>query len=107
MMAGFAHVPVGDLDALHAAIDEQTACILLSPVDLLGAARPIDAGYLEGVRELCDEHEILLVIDETQLAAALQWCGPVSIAFNANPMHVYIGGGSNPFSGIQLLGRMV
>ncbi len=68
MMSGFAHVPVGNLDAIRAAIDEQTACILLSPVDLLAAARPLDADYLAGVRELCDEHEILLVIDETQLA---------------------------------------
>lgn len=68
MMAGFTHVPVGNLDAIRAVIDEQTACILLSPVDMLNAARPIDAEYLTGVRELCDQHELLLVIDETQLA---------------------------------------
>ncbi len=68
MMAGFAHVNVGDLDAMRATIDEQTACILLSPVDLRNAARPLDADYLSGVRELCDEHEILLVVDETRLA---------------------------------------
>ena len=68
MMAGFAHVSVGDLDAMRATIDEQTACILLSPVDLRNAARPLDADYLIGVRELCNEHEILLVVDETRLA---------------------------------------
>lgn len=68
MMAGFAHVPAGDLDAIRAVIDEQTACILLAPVDMRDAARPLDAEYLIGVRELCDQHEILLVVDETQLA---------------------------------------
>lgn len=80
MMAGFSHVPGGDLDAIRASIDDQTACILLSPVDLLGAARPVDANYLAGVRELCDEHEILLVIDETQLAFG---CSGQPLAFSA------------------------
>lgn len=67
MMAGFSHVPVGDLDALRAAIDDQTACVLLAPVDLGRGAAPCESDYLMGVRQLCDEHDLLLLVDETQL----------------------------------------
>ncbi len=68
MMAGFAHVPPGDLGAVRAVVDDQTACIVLSPIQLLDAARPIERDYLVGLRAICDEHDILLVIDETQTA---------------------------------------
>ncbi len=68
MMAGFHHVPVGDLDAVRGAIDEQTAAILLSPVDFADAARPLDADFLTNLRELCDAHSVMLVIDETRIA---------------------------------------
>jgi acetylornithine/N-succinyldiaminopimelate aminotransferase len=67
MMAGFTHVPAGDLDAIAAAVDEQTACILLSPIRLQNAAQVCDPDYLLGLREICDQHQILLVVDETQL----------------------------------------
>ncbi len=67
MMAGFSHVPAGDVDALRAVVDEQTACVLLSPVDLANAAVVCDSDYLTAIREICDEHDILLVMDETQL----------------------------------------
>jgi acetylornithine/succinyldiaminopimelate/putrescine aminotransferase len=67
MMAGFSHVPAGDLGALQSAIDEQTACVLLAPLDFARGAAPCDSDYLIGVRELCDEHDLLLVIDETQV----------------------------------------
>ncbi|MDA8743216.1 aminotransferase class III-fold pyridoxal phosphate-dependent enzyme [Rubripirellula amarantea] len=67
MMAGFDHVPVGDLNAVESAINEQTGCILISPIRLLDAARPVTQDYLEGVRMLCDEHGLLLIVDESQL----------------------------------------
>lgn len=67
MMAGFAHVPSGDLNAMQKSIDDNTTCVLMSPVDLGDAARPIDADYLIGVRQLCNEHGLLLIMDETQL----------------------------------------
>ncbi len=70
MMAGFSHVPAGDIDALRATIDEQTACILLSPIDLQNSAQSLDADYLIAVRELCDEFEILLIFDESRLCFA-------------------------------------
>ena len=67
MMAGFSHVPSGDLDALRASIDDQTSAILLSPVDLASGAKACQAEYLVGVREVCDKQGLLLVMDETQL----------------------------------------
>ena len=67
MMAGFSHVPSGDLDALRASIDDQTSAILLSPVDLASGAKACEADYLVGVREVCDKQGLLLVMDETQL----------------------------------------
>ncbi|WP_419189414.1 aminotransferase class III-fold pyridoxal phosphate-dependent enzyme [Stieleria marina] len=67
MMAGFAHVPTGDIDALRATVDDQTACVLISPIDLHDAARQLDVGYLNAVREVCDQHQVALIIDESKL----------------------------------------
>ena len=67
MMAGFSHVPAGDIDALRSVVDEQTACVLLSPVDLAGAAVACEEDYLTAIRQICDEHDLLLVMDESQL----------------------------------------
>ena len=67
MMAGFTHVPMGDEKTLTAALDEQTACVLISPINLQDAAIPCDAKFLLRVRELCDQHGIPLIIDETQV----------------------------------------
>ena len=67
MMAGFSHLPVGDLDALRAAMDEQTAGVLLSPIDLGSGAVACEAEYLAGVRAACNERGVLLIMDETQL----------------------------------------
>ena len=67
MMAGFSHLPVGDLDALRAAVDEQTAGVLLSPIDLGSGALACEGDYLAGVRSICNERGVLLIVDETQL----------------------------------------
>jgi acetylornithine/succinyldiaminopimelate/putrescine aminotransferase len=67
MMAGFSHLPVGDLEALRAAIDDQTAGVLISPVDLGNGAVACPSDYLAGVRAICNERGTLLIVDETQL----------------------------------------
>jgi len=64
--AGFAHVPLNDIEALKLAINEQTAAILLEPLQGEGGVNIADASYLQAVRELCDEHGILLMLDEVQ-----------------------------------------
>jgi acetylornithine/N-succinyldiaminopimelate aminotransferase len=63
---GFRHVAWHDLDALEAAIDDTVAAVLLEPVQGEGGVNPASADYLQGVRRLCDERGILMIIDEVQ-----------------------------------------
>jgi acetylornithine/N-succinyldiaminopimelate aminotransferase len=66
LLPGFRHVPWGDHDALHAAIGEETAAILVEPVQGEGGIRPLPDPCLKGLRALCDEKGILLILDEVQ-----------------------------------------
>ena len=63
---GFTQVPYNDLDALKAAIDDETAAIMLEPMQGEGGVTPGNAEYLKAVRALCDELGILLIFDEVQ-----------------------------------------
>ena len=63
---GITQVPYNDLDALKAAIDDETAAILLEPMQGEGGVTPAKAEYLKAVRALCDETGILLILDEVQ-----------------------------------------
>ena len=64
--AGISQVPYNDLDALKAAIDDETAAIMLEPMQGEGGVTPANAEYLKAVRALCDEQGILLIFDEVQ-----------------------------------------
>ena len=66
LLPGFVHVPFGDHEALHAAINENTAAILIEPVQGEGGIRPVPDHCLQGLRALCDEKGILLIHDEVQ-----------------------------------------
>ena len=59
-------VPFGDIDALHAAIDGDTAAVFLEPIQGEGGVIPAPAGYLVAARQACDAHGALLVLDEVQ-----------------------------------------
>ncbi len=63
---GFDQVPFGDLDAARAAIGPETAAILVEPIQGEGGIRVAPTGFLRGLRDLCDEHGLLLVLDEIQ-----------------------------------------
>ena len=63
---GITQVPYNDLDALKAAIDDETAAILLEPMQGEGGVTPARAEYLKAVRAMCDETGILLILDEVQ-----------------------------------------
>lgn len=63
---GITQVPYNDLDALKAAIDDETAAILLEPMQGEGGVTPAKAEYLKAVRALCGEKGILLILDEVQ-----------------------------------------
>ncbi|MBI3707574.1 MAG: aspartate aminotransferase family protein [Proteobacteria bacterium] len=63
---GFDQVPFGDLKAVKAAIGQATAGILIEPVQGEGGIRPVPPMFLRALRELCDEHGLLLFLDEIQ-----------------------------------------
>lgn len=66
LMPGFGFVPYNDLDAVENAIDSTTAAVLVEPIQGEGGVLMPSPGYLEGLRSLCDQHELLLVFDEVQ-----------------------------------------
>ena len=74
---GFRHVEFGDADALDAMLSPDVCAVLLEPVQGEGGVNPVPAGYLERVREICDERGILLMIDEVQTGFARtgEWFG--------------------------------
>jgi succinylornithine aminotransferase len=65
-ITGITHVPYNDLDALKAAISDKTCAVVLEPVQGESGVIPAELAYLQGARQLCDEHNALLVFDEVQ-----------------------------------------
>jgi predicted acetylornithine/succinylornithine family transaminase len=74
---GFRHVAWDDLDALEAAIDPSVAAVLLEPVQGEGGVNPATAEYFAGVRALCDDRNLLFMVDEVQtgLGRTGHWFG--------------------------------
>ena len=70
---GFRHVAWDDLAALEAALDPSVAAVLLEPVQGEGGVNPATPEYFQGVRRLCDERGILMILDEVQ--TGLGRCG--------------------------------
>lgn len=66
----FDHVDFGDHDAIEAAITDETAAILIEPVQGEGGIRPVPPQCIKGLRALCDKHGILLILDEIQCGMA-------------------------------------
>ncbi|MGH7117181.1 MAG: aminotransferase class III-fold pyridoxal phosphate-dependent enzyme, partial [Stellaceae bacterium] len=65
-MEGFDHVAFGNLNEMRAAVGNETAAIIVEPVQGEGGVRTPPSGYLKGLRELADEFGLLLVFDEVQ-----------------------------------------
>jgi acetylornithine/succinyldiaminopimelate/putrescine aminotransferase len=63
---GFKVVGRGDPQSLHDAVDDNTAAVLLEPVQGESGIHPLDDEYLAFARRLCDEHGALLIFDEIQ-----------------------------------------
>ena len=81
-LPGFDQVPFGNLDAVRAAITDETGAILVEPIQGEGGVRVPPAGFLRGLRALCDEKGLLLVLDEVQCGVgrtgklfAHEWAG--------------------------------
>ena len=62
----FIHVPFNDLEALNSVIDENVVAVMLEPIQGEGGIIIPDEGYLKGVREICDQNNCLLILDEIQ-----------------------------------------
>ncbi len=65
-MDGFDQVSFGDLEAVKAAITPQTGAILVEPIQGEGGVRVPPPGFLKGLRQICDAHGLLLLVDEVQ-----------------------------------------
>lgn len=66
ILPGFKHMDWGDHDGLEAAIDDTTGAILIEPIQGEGGIRPLPDQCLRGLRALCDERGLLLILDEVQ-----------------------------------------
>jgi predicted acetylornithine/succinylornithine family transaminase len=66
MLPGFIYAPFGDLEAITKAIDGETCAVMLEPIQGEGGVNLPPAGFLEGLRQLCDAHGLLLILDEVQ-----------------------------------------
>jgi predicted acetylornithine/succinylornithine family transaminase len=74
---GFRHVQWNDLADLERVLDSSVAAVLLEPVQGEGGVHPADTAYFQGVRRLCDERQILFMVDEVQtgLGRTGRWFG--------------------------------
>jgi len=67
LLEGFRYVPFNDLESLKSAIDGSVCAVMLEPIQGEGGVVLPDPDYLKGVREICREHDILLILDEVQV----------------------------------------
>jgi len=66
LLAGFEYVPFNDIDALTAAFSDEVAAVLLEPIQGEGGINIATNEYLQAVRELCDQHGAVMILDEVQ-----------------------------------------
>ncbi len=66
VVPGFRYVPYNDLKAVEESVNNQTCAVLVEPVQGEGGVKVPSAGYLKGLREICDRNGILLMLDEIQ-----------------------------------------
>ncbi len=66
LVAGFVYAPFGDLDAVAQLVDDQTCAILVEPIQGEGGINVPPDGFLHGLRQLANQHKILLIFDEVQ-----------------------------------------
>ena len=70
MTPGFTYAEYNDLDAFKAACTENTAAVMIEPVQGEGGVNPATPEFMRGLRKFCDEKDILLLLDEVQTG----WC---------------------------------
>ena len=64
--AGISHVEFNNIDSLKAAISDKTCAVVIEPIQGEGGVLPADQAFLQAARDLCDQHNALLIFDEVQ-----------------------------------------
>lgn len=82
LLPGFVHVAFGDLDGVTNAISDNTAAIMIEPIQGEGGIRPVPDVELKALRQICDDNGLLLILDEVQCGVgrtgklfAHEWAG--------------------------------
>ncbi|MEM6659222.1 MAG: aspartate aminotransferase family protein [Pseudomonadota bacterium] len=82
LLPGFVHLAFGDLDGVANAITDQTAAVMIEPVQGEGGIRPVPDAELKALRQICDDNGLLLILDEVQCGVgrtgklfAHEWAG--------------------------------
>lgn len=100
LLPGFSHVPFGDTAALTEAVNENTAAVMLEPIQGENGIHVAPDGYLETARALCDKHGALLILDEVQTGlgrtGALFACEHWNVAPDIMTLAKALGGGVVP-----------
>lgn len=66
LLDGFSHAIFNDLDSFEQLVDDQTAAIMIEPIQGEGGVHIAEESFLKGLRDLCDRKELLLIFDEVQ-----------------------------------------
>ena len=74
---GFVYVPYNDIDALQEAFDDEVAAVMIEPIQGEGGVHEATAEYMQTIRDLCDAHGALMILDEVQtgMGRTGQWFG--------------------------------
>lgn len=66
LVPGFKHIPFNDINALKTAVSSQTCAVILEPIQGEGGVKLPSDDYFKNVRQICDENNLLLILDEVQ-----------------------------------------
>lgn len=66
LVPGIKFADFNDLDSVKALVNENTCAVIMETIQGEGGINPVEEGFLKGVRALCDEHDMLLILDEIQ-----------------------------------------
>ncbi|WP_437188247.1 aspartate aminotransferase family protein [Planctomicrobium sp. SH668] len=88
LVAGFTYAPHNDLEAVRRLVDDETAAIMIEPVQGEGGVNIPEPGFLEGLRQICDENNMLLIFDEVQtgMGRTGYWFGYQTFGVNPDIM---------------------
>lgn len=83
--ADIIHIPFNDLDAVKAVIDDHTCAVIVEPIQGEGGVKPASPEFLQGLRELCNANDALLIFDEVQTGLSRTGCLYAYMKYNVVP----------------------